>query len=133
MAMNHKSASDLMNDYMHLRTLPALLSVVFVMAGLYQFGGISDITLNWGLNYTLTAEHATISSLVVFAAAFASSETRQFDHYETWEKVLIAAAPALIAGYQYVGWITTQINNNSPTLSILAFVVTVVGWGVAVR
>ncbi|ELZ49819.1 hypothetical protein C464_03729 [Halorubrum coriense DSM 10284] len=37
-----RSMSDTLSDYTHLRTLPALLSVVFVLAGLYQFGGISE-------------------------------------------------------------------------------------------
>jgi len=33
------SMGDALSDYTHLRTLPALLSVVFILAGLYQFGG----------------------------------------------------------------------------------------------
>jgi hypothetical protein len=125
--------SDMMGDYAKLKTLPALLSVVFVIGGLYQFGGISEVHLNWGLNYTLTAEVATITSLAVFAVAFMSSETRQFEAYEDWEKVLIGASPVLIVGHQYVGFVNDLIVNNSPTMSIVAFAVTVVGWGVAVR
>jgi len=131
--MATRSMSGMVNDYTHLRTVPALLSVLFIATGLYQFGGISQFTLNWGLNYTITAEHAAIASIAVFAIAFMSSETRSFDYYETWEMVFIGASPLLIVGHQYVGWVNTQITNNSPTLSILAFLVTVIGWGVAVR
>jgi hypothetical protein len=129
----NSSLSGMMSDYTHLRTLPALLSVVFVVAGLYQFGGISEVHLNWGLNYTLTSETATIASIAVFAAAFMSSETRDFDAYEDWEMAMIGLSPILIVGYQYVGFVTETINSSSPTLSIVAFLVTVVGWGVAVR
>jgi len=131
--MATRSMSGMVNDYTHLRTVPALLSVLFIATGLYQFGGISQFTLNWGLAYTITAEHAAIASIAVFAIAFMSSETRSFDYYETWEMVFIGASPLLIVGHQYVGWVNTQITNNSPTLSILAFLVTVIGWGVAVR
>jgi hypothetical protein len=131
--MATRSMSGMVNDYTHLRTVPALLSVLFIATGLYQFGGISQFTLNWGLAYTITAEHAAIASIAVYAIAFMSSETRSFDYYETWEMVFIGAAPLLIVGHQYVGWVNTQITNNSPTLSILAFLVTVIGWGVAVR
>jgi hypothetical protein len=133
MASASNRMSGLMNDYAHLRTLPALLSVVFVVASAFQFGGISAPTLQWGVGYTLTTEHATIVSLVVFATAFASSETKAFDRYEDWEKVLIAAAPVLIVSYQYIGFVQDQFAANSPTLHILAFAISVLSWGVAVR
>jgi hypothetical protein len=124
--------SGMVSDYTHLRTLPALLSVLFIATGLYQFGGISQFTLQWGLAYTITTQHAVIASLAVFAVAFMSSETRSFDAYETWEMVAIGAAPVLIVGYEYVNYINNAIAGNQ-TMQILAFLVTVVGWGVAVR
>lgn len=133
MAMNHKSLNDTISDYTHLRTLPALLSVVFVVAGLYQFGGISDVTIVWLDNYALTTQHAMFISLAAYAIAFASSETKTFDMYETWEQVLIAAGPLLIAGYQYVGFISDLVNTTSNTGPIVAFLLTVAAWGVAVR
>ncbi|OYR65300.1 hypothetical protein DJ79_08755 [Halorubrum ezzemoulense] len=127
-----RSMSDTLSDYTHLRTLPALLSVVFVLAGLYQFGGISEVMLTW-LDYTLTAEHATFISLGAYAIAFASSETKQFESYEDWEKVAIAAGPLVIVGYQYVPQIADIINTSSNLGPIVAFLATVVAWGVAVR
>ncbi|TKX64502.1 hypothetical protein, partial [Halorubrum sp. SP9] len=96
-----RTMSDTLSDYTHLRTLPALLSVVFVLAGLYQFGGISEVMLTW-FSYSLTAQHATFVSLGAYAIAFASSETKRFEHYERWEQIAIAAGPAVIVGYQYV-------------------------------
>jgi len=126
------SMGDALSDYTHLRTLPALLSVVFILAGLYQFGGISEVNLTW-IDYTLTAEHATFISLAAYAIAFASSETKQFESYEQWEQVAIALGPVIIAGYQYVPQLADLINTSSNLGPIVAFLATVVAWGVAVR
>jgi hypothetical protein len=123
---------NVLSDYTHLRTLPALLSVVFIIAGLYQFGGISEVLLTW-IDYTLTAEHATFISLGAYAIAFASSETKQFDSYEQWEQVAIALGPVIIASYQYVPQVAGVINTSSNLGPIVAFLATVVAWGVAVR
>ena len=126
------SMSNVVEDYTQLNTIPALLSVAFVVAGLYQFGGISDVTLTW-IDYTLTAQHATFASLGVYVVAFASSETKEFRNYEDWERVLIAAGPLLIVGYQYVPQIADIVNTSSNLGPIVAFLVTVAAWGVAVR
>ena len=126
------SMGDALSDYTHLRTLPALLSVVFILAGLYQFGGISEVNLTW-IDYMLTAEHATFISLAAYAIAFASSETKQFESYEQWEQVAIALGPVIIAGYQYVPQLADLINTSSNLGPIVAFLATVVAWGVAVR
>ena len=126
------SMGDALSDYTHLRTLPALLSVVFILAGLYQFGGISEVMLTW-IDYTLTAEHATLISLAAYVIAFASSETKQFDSYEQWEQVAIALGPVIIASYKYVPQVADVINTSSNLGPIVAFLATVVAWGVAVR
>lgn len=131
MAYN-KSMSGALSDYTHLRTLPALLSVVFVLAGLYQFGGISEVMLVW-LDYSLTAQHAMLVSLGAFVVAFASSETKDFSYYEDWEKVAIAAGPLVIIGYEYVPFVSDLISTTSNLGPIVAFLLTVVSWGVAVR
>jgi hypothetical protein len=126
------SMGDALSDYTHLRTLPALLSVVFVLAGLYQFGGISEVMLTW-IDYSLTAQHATFVSLAAYAIAFASSETKQFESYEQWEQVAIAVGPLVIVGYQYVPQLADLINTTSNLGPVVAFLATVVAWGVAVR
>lgn len=128
-----KGVGGTLSDYTHLRTLPALLSVLFVVAGLYQFGGISDVTLTWFGNYTLTTQHAMFAAIGSYALAFASSETKSFDAYEDWEKVAIASGPVVIVGNEYVQFITDLINTTSNVGPIVAFLATVVAWGVAVR
>ena len=134
MAMNHRSASSLMKDYATLKTLPALLSVAFIAAGLYAFGGIAAIELTWFGGYTLTAEHATLGSMAILAVAFMSSETRRFENYETWEQIMIGATPIVVLGWEYV----TEIKDiilalGDPLGAQVAFFITIIGWAVAVR
>jgi hypothetical protein len=132
--MAHSSRySSLLGDYANIRTLPAGLSVAFLIASLYQFGGMSDITITW-LDYTLQSGHTVLISLAAFAVAFASSETKQFENYEDWEKVAIAAGPVAIAGYQYVPAIEDLIMSLGDPLGLqVAFGITVLSWGVAVQ
>jgi hypothetical protein len=132
MGYSDSSMSGVVSDYARLRTVPALLSIFFAMASLYQFGGVAELNFTW-FNYTLTAQHGLIASLGIFALAFASSETRQFDNYEDWEKVLIAAGPVLLVAHQYIGVISTAFSNNAPMLPIIGFLISVASWGVAVR
>ena len=128
-----KSMSASLEDYTHLRTLPALLSVVFIVSGLYQFGGISDVTIVWLSDYTLTTQHALFIAIGSYALAFASSETKSFDRYADWEKLAILSGPVVILGNEYVTFISDLINTTSNLGPIAAFLVTVVAWGVAVR
>jgi hypothetical protein len=129
---SRNSVSNLASDYANLRTIPAILGIVFGLASLYQFGGIATVELVW-LNYTLGTQHAMLISLGTYAIAFASSETKSLEYYEDWEKVLIAAGPALIVGQQYVGFIGDMIANNGTAGGVVAFVIALVSWGVAVR
>ncbi|WP_420181836.1 hypothetical protein ACNO8S_09585 [Haloarcula sp. KBTZ06] len=126
-------ASDMVSDYMNIRSLPAMLSVAFVAASLYQFGGITTVELPW-LSYTLTTQHSLLISLGAFAAAFASSETKQFEYYEDWEKIAIALGPAVILGNEYLPTVNDFLTSLGDPLGMqLAFLATVVSWGVAVQ
>ena len=126
------SMSGVLSDYTHLKTIPALLSVVFVLAGLYQFGGISSVEIVWA-SYTLTETHAMVASLGAYAIAFLSSETKNFEYYDDWEKVLILGGPALILAHTYSATVADLIATQSHLGPILAFLVTVASWAVAVR
>jgi hypothetical protein len=67
-------------------------------------------------------------------AAFASSETRAIEAYENWEKVAIALGPLVILGQQYVAEIDSLLLDIGDPLGYqLAFVVTLVSWGVATQ
>lgn len=126
-------ATNMVSDYMNIRSLPAMLSVAFVAASLYQFGGITTVELPW-LSYTLTTQHSLLISLGAFAAAFASSETKQFEYYEDWEKIAIALGPAVILGNEYLPAVNDFLTSLGDPLGMqLAFLATVVSWGVAVQ
>lgn len=126
------SKGSLVDDYMQLRTVPALIGIVFAISSLYQFGGIANVSLEW-INYTLTTQDSMLISLGAYAVAFASSETKQFQHYEDWEKGMIAAAPVLIVGHEYLTFVSDFVTNNSPTGGALLFILCMAAWGVAVR
>lgn len=119
--------SGVVSDYARLRTIPAVLGIAFTLSSLYQFGGITEVHLNW-LSYTLTTSDAMMVSLGTFMVAFASSETKEFDSYERWEKILIAASPALVLTYE-----TTQIvpdlllGIGDPACMVFGFMVTLAG------
>jgi len=131
--MAHRnSMKGTLSDYSHLRTVPAMMSIFFALASLYQFGGIAQVELVW-LGYTLDTMHAMLISLGTFMVAFASSETKEFDRYEDWEKVTIAAGPALILGTEYVSEVSDIVMNSGDMVAAAAFFVTVASWGVAVR
>jgi len=129
--MASRTMTGVVSDYSRLRTVPAMLSIVFALASLYQFGGISQVNLTW-LDYTLSAQHAMLVSLGTLVVAFASSETKQFDSYEDWEMAVIAAGPLLIVTYQYIPEITDLVNGSDITQAV-AFMVSIAAWGVAVR
>ncbi|SDM46985.1 hypothetical protein SAMN04487949_1770 [Halogranum gelatinilyticum] len=132
MATSYKSS--FLKNYGELKTLPATLSVAFIAASLYQFGGISDITLVWLSNYTLTGTHSIIVSLGAFLVAFMSSETKSFERYEDWEKIAILAGPGVILGYEYVTEVADFLTGIGDPLGMqLAFLATLVSWAVAVR
>ncbi|QIO21347.1 hypothetical protein [Haloarcula sp. JP-L23] len=132
--MSYQSkASGMMNDYLNVRKVPMVLSGAFLAASLYQFGGIGTITLEW-LSYTLTADHAIMVSLGAWIVAFASSETKQFQYYDGLEKVAIALGPLVILGDYFTVEVTDLLLQIGDPLGMqIAFFVTVVSWGAAVK
>lgn len=131
--MATSTLSNYADDYMNIRTLPGLLSVVFVVAGLYQFGAIGTLTFEW-VNYTIATEHTVLASLGAYALAFASSETKRFEYYELWEQVLIVAGPAVILGVQYVPQIHDFLLSLGDPLGMqIGFLLTLASWGAAIQ
>lgn len=139
MATSNSYTDGLLDDYMNIRSLPAMLSVVFIIAGLYQFGALAGLELTWlagsdGGNYLLTSQHAIIGSIGAYLVAFMSSQTKRFENYDQWEQVMILAGPAIILGDQYVTAVHDFLISLGDPLGLqVAFLVTVVSWGVAVR
>ena len=62
-----------------------------------------------------------------------SSETRDFDHYEDWEKVLIGVPPVLMLAHQYTNFVADAMTAYDPWLAVFLWIASLVGWSVAVR
>ncbi|MFC7077895.1 hypothetical protein [Haloarcula halophila] len=125
--------SSFLSDYANIRTIPATLSVAFIMASLYQFGGVSTIDLVW-FGYTLSTSHSLLVSLGAFAVAFASSETKSFEYYRSWEQVAIFAGPAVILMYEFFpGFGNLLAQLGDPLGMQIAFLATIISWSVAVQ
>jgi len=126
--------SGMVSDYAQFKTVPALVSTLFIMLSMYQFGGIDPVTFNWGLNYTFQPSHAALGSLGAYMIAFMSIDTKDFQYYETWEQVLIAAGPVVIFGWHYIPAIETWLLKlGDPLGAQLAFLLGVVSWIVGMR
>ncbi len=125
--------SSLLSDYAQLRTLPSLTIALLVVFSAYLYGAITPITLQWGLDYEITTQGALIGSLVIYVVAFASSETKSLEHYENWEMALISSGPGIMLAYQYIDYVADQFAAYDPTLYIVAFVFSLISWGVMVR
>lgn len=131
---NRSAVRDVADDYANLRTIPALLGALFGVLSFFTFGAIDAITWNWFVEYTLTAEHAAIGSLIVYVIAFMSSETKQWESYTTAEKGAIGSGIVLIFGHEYIGAFQTHLfGPYDPHMSVLALVIAVLGYIVAVR
>jgi hypothetical protein len=75
-----------------------------------------------------------IAGLGTFMVALASSETKDFERYETWEMAVIAAGPVVMLG----DYLTTEVTDflvglGDPLGMQIAFLVTIASWTVAVR
>lgn len=132
MATARSSVTGMLGDYARLRTIPALLSVLFAATTLYQFGGVSQPTFEW-VGYTLVPAHAMLVSLGAYIVAFASSETKEWRNYTSAERVLIAAGILIVFGQQQITAISSMMAAHQPASGIVAYLITMLGWGVAVR
>lgn len=119
-------------DYAQLRTLPAALGLAYLLASLYQFGGIEDVHIQW-VSYELTNFDAMLVSILSILVAFASSETLTFTRYERWEQIAIVAGPALIMTHQFLPTVEQFITANQPEAGIIGFAISAFSWAVMVR
>lgn len=133
MTYHRSSVSETLNDYANIRSIPALLSVLFIVSSAYQFGGIGSISFEW-IDYTLTVGDAALISLGTYLVAFMSSETKRFENYEQEEQALIIAGPLVVFGQQYITAIDDLLLELGDPLGYqIAFVLVVISWTVAVR
>lgn len=132
MSTARSSVKGALGDYASLRTIPALLSVLFALSTMYQFGGLSQPSFQW-LGYQMTGAHAMLISLGSYIVAFASSETKEFKNYATGERVLIALSMVIVFGQQQIVTISEMMAAHQPAAGMVAYLLVMLGWVVAIR
>ena len=124
------SSTSFLDDYTQLNTLPAVTGVLFAVASSVQFLG-AQISLATP-SYTFDPAHAMLVSVLMLVLAFASSETKDWRHYDPMEQGVVGAAAIAIVGGEYV----TEINDlvmTSTATQVGAFALSMVAWGVLSR
>lgn len=117
--------------YADLNTVPAVMGIVFAVTAAVQFLG-ATISFTTPV-YTFDPTHALVLGLVVLIVAFASSDTKDWRHYETWEQGAVALAVLLMVGNEYLVEIQDILTQNSPHAAYIAFVVSMMAWGILSR
>lgn len=134
MANHHRSAiRRTAHNYSNLKTVPALLGILFGLASLFLYGAFgSALTIEW-FDWMITTDHAAGVSLIVLLVAFMSSKTRRFEDYADWEKVLIGLVVVLSIATGRFEMVDSIIFYADPWTPIVAFLVSIAGYGTAVR
>lgn len=122
----------MIDDYKNLRTIPAMLGMVFFVATIYQFGGISEVHVQW-FDYTLSQQHALFVSLGVLVLAFASSETKAFEYYSKTEQGIIVLAVALMILHNYSDQVYDLVYSSEPWTAVGAAAFVLIGYAVATQ
>lgn len=134
MATRASSPMDFMDAYRDLNTIPALFGILFAVAAAVQFlGATISIAPTADLSYTLEGMHAIGLSGVSLLVAFASSDTKDWQHYEPWEQGTVLIAVVAIVGAEYVTEISDFLVNNQPYTGVAFFAVGMMAWGILSR
>lgn len=125
------TSNSFLRDYSQLNTIPALSGVAFALASAVQFlGGTFALTTP---TYTFDPGHAMIVSLMALVIAFASSDTKDWRYYETWEQGIVAVAVFLMVGMEYLTQVQNLVTSNDPVGPLIAFGLAMAAWGVLAR
>jgi hypothetical protein len=121
----------LMDRFANVNTLTAVMGILGSVGLAVQFLG-ANFGMQLPVSYTLEGTDAVLVTVLAMAGAFASSETREFDHYESWEKILVGVAAVVIVGTEY----TTEVSDiimGDDWLRMAAFAVGIAAWLVVSR
>lgn len=124
--------SQLAGNYMEINTVSALLGIVFAISAAVQYLG-ATISIEHPMSYSYPTEHALLVSFVVLLLAFATSETRSWDYYEGWEKLVVGVTVVGMIAAEYIAEVGTIVTNNQPWAGTIMFALGVVAWGILSR
>lgn len=123
--------NNTVRSYSQLNTIPALSGILFAVSAAIQFLG-AEISLAIP-SYTFDPNHALLVSLAVLVIAFASSETKDWRYYETWEQVTVGIAVVVMIGAEYTTTVAEFLTNNDPVAGMAAFLISMAAWSVLAR
>lgn len=128
---SHNRSQSMLGQYTQLNTIPAIVGIIFAVAAGVQF---LDVTITIGIvSYTFDPAHAMFVGFGALVVAFASSDTKDWRFYDTWEQGLVAVAVVLMISGEYVAEVATILSNNQPVAGIIAFAISMAAWGVLAR
>jgi hypothetical protein len=129
MAMSSGYSEGLMQRYADMSTAAALSGIVHVVfAALYFLPNTTITVMNW----SPTATQIFFIGVAAFAFAYVSSDNRQWEYYESYEKVIV--------GGSLLTWIlprfwtrAAELLDQYPKAVYVLFVVSVVGYLIVSR
>ncbi|MBX0286786.1 hypothetical protein EGH22_10640 [Halomicroarcula sp. F28] len=141
-----RSFSNRLNDYKQLNTIPASVSMAFLLVSAVQFGALPPLEIVW-FNFVVPAAWTLpVSTAVIFLALF-SSETNDISDYSQPEQFAIGGMLTMVYGWHFLppdlfmnhlpllGQVVhdTLMAVGSPLAGMIAMGVSVVGWAVLVN
>lgn len=114
-----------------VETVPAVAGVVFSIASAVQF---LDGTFRLGaLSYQFAPEHSYVVSLIALVVVFASSRTKDWERYESWEQVLVGVTILIMTAHQFIPTVSRTVSRQNPVAGSVIFGMGLVAWGVLAR
>ena len=135
-----------LNDYKQLNTIPASVSMAFLLLSAVQFGALPQIELLW-FDFVVPNAWTLPGSIAVIFLALFSSETKDINRYSQPEQIAIGGMLTMVLGWQLLPpdlWAThlpllgqavhdLLMAIGSPLAGIISMAVATTGWAVLVN
>jgi len=135
-----------LDDYKQLNTIPASVSMAFLLLSAVQFGALPPIELVW-FDFTIPTAWTLPGSIAVIFLALFSSETKDINRYSQAEQVAIGGMLTMVLGWQLLPpdlWAThlpllgqavhdLLMAIGSPLAGMISMAVAMTGWAVLVN
>ena len=114
-----------------IETVPAVAGLIFTLAAAVQF---LDTELYIGvLELEILTSHAFVVSLAALVVVFASSRTKNWEYYETWEQVFVGTTLLIMTAHQFLPTVESVVSNQNPLAGGTIFLMGLITWGVLAR
>jgi hypothetical protein len=114
-----------------IETVPAVAGLIFSLATAVQF--LDTQVIVGAVDYQFSSEHSFVVSLAALVVVFASSKTKNWEYYESWEQVLVGLTILIMTLHQFVPVFERTVSRQNPLAGSVVFVLGVAAWGVLAR